>query len=105
MLKSNKAYPCFCKEEENEGVSYSGKCRNLSMDEIKTRIKNKEEYAVRIKSDLMELPPYFEDEVFGKLEFKPLDDFVVVRKNGWPTFHLANVVDDWQMKITHVMRG
>lgn len=86
-------------------MPYSGKCRNLALDEIKTRIMNKEDYAVRIKSDLMELPPYFEDEVFGKLEFKELDDFVVVRKNGWPTFHLSNVVDDWQMKITHVMRG
>jgi glutamyl/glutaminyl-tRNA synthetase len=34
-----------------------------------------------------------------------LDDFVIVRSNGWPTFHLANVVDDWKMGITHVMRG
>ena len=34
-----------------------------------------------------------------------MDDFIIVRRNGWPTFHLANVVDDWQMKITHVMRG
>jgi len=34
-----------------------------------------------------------------------LDDFVIVRRNGWPTFHFANVIDDWQMKITHVMRG
>ena len=65
----------------------------------------KEEYAIRIKSDLIPLPKTFHDEVFGELEFKPLDDFVIVRSNGWPTFHLANVVDDWKMKITHVMRG
>ena len=43
--------------------------------------------------------------MFGELEFKELDDFVIVRKNGWPTFHLANVIDDWLMEITHVMRG
>ena len=54
LLKANQAYPCFCNEEENEGhLPYTGKCRNLSFDEIKTRIKNKEEYAVRIKSDLL----------------------------------------------------
>ena len=34
-----------------------------------------------------------------------MDDFVIVRSNGWPTFHLANVIDDWKMGITHVMRG
>lgn len=39
------------------------------------------------------------------MKFKAIDDFVIVRRNGWPTFHFANVVDDWQMKITHVMRG
>ena len=39
------------------------------------------------------------------MKFKELDDFVVVRRNGWPTFHLTNVIDDWMMKITHVMRG
>lgn len=43
--------------------------------------------------------------MFGRLEWKPFDDFVIVRRNGWPTFHLSNVVDDWMMKITHVMRG
>lgn len=60
---------------------------------------------MRIKSDFIPLPATFRDEVFGELEFKALDDFVIVRKNGWPTFHFANVIDDWQMKITHVMRG
>lgn len=68
-------------------------------------MKNKEEHVFRIKSDLIEHPKYFEDGVFGKLQFKELDDFIIVKRNGWPTFHFANVVDDWLMKITHVIRG
>lgn len=60
---------------------------------------------MRVKGDLLALPPSFKDLIYGDIEFKPVEDFIIVRSNGWPTFHLANVIDDWKMGITHVLRG
>ena len=56
-----------------------------------------EAYAVRIKGNLFELPPVFIDENYGSVPFVKFDDFVIIKKDGWPTFHFANVVDDWKM--------
>ena len=61
---------------------------------------------MRIKSDISEFRvENFEDKVFGKVAASQFDDFILVKQNGWPTFHFANVIDDWKMDITHVIRG
>ncbi len=51
------------------------------------------------------MPETFHDEIYGEVQIAKFDDFVIVKSDGWPTFHFANVIDDWKMKITHVMRG
>ena len=47
----------------------------------------------------------FHDENFGIVKATPFDDFIIVKSNGWPTYHFANVIDDWKMNISHVIRG
>lgn len=61
---------------------------------------------MRIKSDIPELQiSTFQDENYGEVNAARFDDFIIVKSNGLPTYHFANVIDDWQMGITHVIRG
>lgn len=67
---------------------------------------NGEKYAIRLKSDLQQFKiPKFKDEIYGDVGCTPFTDFVIVKQNGIPTYHFANVIDDWKMGITHVIRG
>ena len=79
---------------------------SLSADEVKQRLDNGEAYVVRIKMPRNE-EIKFEDEIRGWVSFNTnqLDDKVLFKSDGMPTYHLANVVDDYLMKITHVIRG
>lgn len=79
---------------------------SLSADEVKQRLKNGEAYVVRIKMPRNE-EIKFKDEIRGWVSFNTnqLDDKVLFKSDGMPTYHLANVVDDYLMKITHVIRG
>lgn len=52
---------------------------------------------MRIRRNLFNVPEYFVDENYGTVPFVKFDDFVIVKRDGWPTFHFANVVDDWKM--------
>lgn len=45
------------------------------------------------------------DENYGEVSASPFDDFIIVKSNGLPTYHLANVIDDWKMNISHIIRG
>lgn len=78
----------------------------LPQDEVKKRLDAGEEYVVRLKVPRRETIR-FEDEIRGHVSFesKGLDDQVLIKSDGMPTYHLANVVDDHEMKITHVIRG
>ncbi len=111
LLSEGKAYRCFCTPEELEEMRkeaqrkkipfrYPGKCRNL-----KPPYPNKP-YSIRIKMP-KEGFTEFEDEIRGVLRFEnsQLDDFIIMRSNGLPTYNFAVVVDDADMKITHVIRG
>ncbi len=110
LLKNGKAYVCNCskerldqlrkeQEERGENAKYDGKCRNLSITESKNtviRFKNPEEGSV-----------VFKDLIKGQIEFsnEEMDDFIIVRSDGAPTYNLCVVVDDLDMKISHVIRG
>ena len=110
LLKSGKAYVCDCskerldqlrKEQQEQGLNpkYDGKCRDLSLSESDNtviRFKNPEDGSV-----------IFEDLVKGEIEFRneEMDDFIIVRSDGAPTYNLCVVVDDLDMQISHVIRG
>ncbi|MBC7195509.1 MAG: glutamate--tRNA ligase, partial [Caldisericia bacterium] len=116
LVNKGFAYPCFCKREEiekekeeaqkrGEIYKYSGKCRTLSFEEREKRIKNNEEYVYRFKVESGITKFY--DLIKGEIEFNndTLDDFIILRSDGMPVYNFSCVVDDIEMKITHVIRG
>lgn len=117
LVEMGGAYYCFCDEErlntlrekaEAEKVPflYDGHCMNLSKDEIKTRIESGEKYVVRQKMP-KEGNSVYEDIVYGTMSFenKLLEDQILLKSDGFPTYNFANVIDDHLMEITHVIRG
>lgn len=117
LVEKGHAYYCFCgkeeeeereKESEEQGFSsgYNRHCRNLSKEEIEANLAAGKSYVIRQKIPL-EGTTTFHDEVFGDItvENSTLDDQVLLKSDGLPTYNFANVVDDHLMNITHVMRG
>jgi glutamyl-tRNA synthetase len=120
LLSSENAYIAFDTNEEldtlrkaNPNFAYNSITRqtlnnslNLSADEVNLKIANGEEYVVRIKVPHNE-DIHIQDEIRGSVSFQSnqIDDKVMFKSDGMPTYHLANVVDDHLMKITHVIRG
>ncbi len=111
LLKNGHAYKCYCTEKELEDekklylekkipYTYSKKCRN-----ILENIDNKS-FVVRFKSKI-EGKTVLKDLVQGNIEINnnTIEDFVILRKDNKPTYNLSAAVDDYQMKITHVIRG
>jgi glutamyl-tRNA synthetase/nondiscriminating glutamyl-tRNA synthetase len=116
LLDEDKAFRCFCTEEEleevrrqkresNETTVYSGKCRNLSADEIESRIKSGMPYTLRLRVRPGKVE--FTDLVFGRIEIETaqISDPVLLRSDGSPTYNFCCVVDDTLMHISHVIRG
>lgn len=114
LLADGKAYKCFCTKEELDAERerakaekrpprYSGACRNLSPDEVAA--KGSMPCVIRFR--VPEGETIIDDMVQGpvRTQNKEIDDFVIVKPNGDPIFHLAVVVDDGLMKVTHVIRG
>lgn len=117
LIEKGFAYYCFCSKErlddvreqqkkENKTPMYDRNCINLSKEEIKKRIDSGEEYVIRLKvpenKDIA-----FKDVVKGKITINTseIDDQVLIKADGFPTYHFAVVVDDYLMKITHIVRG
>lgn len=117
-MKSNgSAYPCFCSAEElaakrdiarAEGSSgYDRTCRGLSAEEAAARIAAGDAHVWRLAVPLDRGPIVVDDAVRGLVEFPidAMDDFVLVRSDGTPTYNFATVVDDADMEMTHIIRG
>lgn len=117
LIDSGHAYYCFCSEDRltelrriqelnHQPTKYDGACRQLSPDEIKKKIQAGEPSVVRLAVPAAG-ETVVEDLVRGRVIFenKLIDDQVLMKSDGLPTYHLANVVDDHLMKITHVIRG
>lgn len=117
LLENGQAYYCFCTKERLDEVRekqkragetprYDGHCRNLPREEVEARVAAGEPYVIRLK-----LPEdhvvTFDDAVRGRIEINTndLDDQVLIKTEGFPTYHFAVVVDDHLMGITHVIRG
>lgn len=116
LLKEGKAYPCYCTEEEleerrakmrekKEMPRYDGRCRNLSESERKRLEEEGRKHVIRLKWD--KPVDSIEDLIHGRISFKEhqFDDFIIVKADGTPTYNFSCVIDDYLMKITHVIRG
>lgn len=117
LIELGGAHYCFCSEDEverqrkeaeliNKPFKYDDPCKHIPLAEAKQRIANGEKYVVRqnIKHDGA---TYFDDEVYGRIEVDNdiLDEAVLLKSDGFPTYNFANIIDDHQMEITHVVRG
>ena len=116
LIKKEKAYPCFYSTERLKNIEKENipsniltqqdqKYRNISIDESITRMKN-ENHVIRLKVPKSGSIEY-RDQVRGKLKFdlSLIEDQILIKSDGYPTYHFANVVDDYLMEITHVIRG
>ena len=117
LLEEKKVYPCFCtaerlqkmREEQQankKAPRYDRRCRNLSEEEIKKNLENNLPFVIRQKMP-EEGEVIVEDELKGEIKFQAseLDDHVLLKTSGTPTYQFANVIDDHLMEISHVMRG
>ena len=114
LVELGKAHYCFCKEEdiekqrEQQGDSFYfiDPCKLLSKEEIQQKLDAHEEYTIRLNVD-PEGTTSFNDEVYGTItvENKTLDEMVLLKSDGFPTYNFANVIDDHMMEITDVVRG
>lgn len=116
LLETNKAYKCFCTSDELEKIRkefemkgkiprYDGRCRNLTNSEIKMFEEQKKQYVVRLKMPEGDIK--FTDIIKGEITFKSefLDDIIIARSDGTPTYNFAVSVDDALMEISCVIRG
>ena len=116
LVEKGKAYRCFCTPEEinnrreaglkEKGMwRYERVCYRLSPDELKAKLDNGAPFAIRFLVPAGRTA--FQDLVHGEIELDHniVDDFVLLRSDGFPTYHLSVVVDDIDMRITHVIRG
>ena len=117
LIDNDRAYYCFCskdrlaevKEQQlasRQAPHYDRHCRNLSQEEVTQRLAKGEEYVIRLKvPENQEIT--FTDLLRGKITFNSnlIDDQVLLKSDGYPTYHLAVVIDDHLMRISHVLRG
>lgn len=116
LLEKNKAHYCFCSQEEleakrQESMSrglpprYNGKCSRLSSKEVKKNLDEGKSYIIRFKVPSKKIK--FDDMVRGRVEFDTglIDDFAIAKDLDSPLYNFAVTVDDFEMKITHVIRG
>ena len=117
LIKSGHAYRCFCTAERLETVrakqreagvttAYDRHCRELPAAEVEASLRKQTPHVVRLKMPVSGVTS-FVDEIRGLVEIENtrMDDQVLLKSDGYPTYHLANVVDDHLMKISHVIRA
>lgn len=110
LIERGEAYYCFCSKQELEQrkteEGYDRHCRHLSKDEVQHNLSQGKPYVIRQKVPVDGLTS-FEDAVFGEItvDNKTLDDQVLLKSDGLPTYNFANVVDDHLMQISHILRG
>ncbi len=117
LLDDGNAYKCFCTQDDlekmrgeqranNRDVRYDGRCRHLTEKEVQKNIEAGNPYVIRAKIP-QEDSVSFDDVIRGEIKFawKMVEDQVLIKSDGYPTYHLACVVDDHEMGITHIIRG
>ena len=124
LIEQGDAYYCFCpdchsdleryKPEVNYGhipenenyIGYNGHCRNLTKEEIEKNLRENKSFVIRQKIKRNKTVVY-KDKIYGEISFNTneLEDQVLIKQDGYPTYNFANVIDDHLMGITHVVRG
>ena len=116
LVEKWEAYYCFCGKERLESLKqevagkeiivYDKHCLHLSKEEVEAKLATGVPYVIR-QNIPNEGTTSFEDEIYGKIEVpnSELDDMILIKSDGYPTYNFANVVDDHLMGITHVVRG
>ena len=118
LVEKGEAYYCFCDAERLDRIrkiqtenkmapGYDRNCRHLTPEEVKANLDAGKPYVIRLKVP-MEGETEFNDHILGDIVWKNEDispDPVLLKSDGFPTYHLANIVDDHMMKISHVMRA
>ncbi len=117
LIERRAAYPCFCTPEQlavirerqraaKQNRGYDGTCRRLAPDEARRRMEAGEPHTIRLAMPL-DGETSFHDHLRGEVSYAndQMDDQVLLKSDGFPTYHLANVVDDHLMGITHVIRA
>ncbi len=115
LIEGGNAYPCFCsaerlerirreQAEKQESIMYDGHCRGIPLEESKQRM-DEESHVIRLKIPAGKTN--VNDRIRGKVSFDNalIDDQILIKSDGYPTYHFANVVDDHLMQINHVIRG
>ncbi|XP_055606334.1 probable glutamate--tRNA ligase, mitochondrial isoform X2 [Uranotaenia lowii] len=117
LMEDGRAYHCFCSERRLDLLrkealrmrqipKYDNKCRHMTPGQIAERLAKNDKFVIRFK--LESKADEFQDMIFGKIVYflaQNEGDPVIIKSDGYPTYHFANVVDDHYMKITHVLRG
>jgi glutamyl-tRNA synthetase len=124
LVETDLGYRCFCSSQRlhelrvyqsSKGLpqAYDGTCRHIPKDQSDDMASKGQSHVIRLR--VPEQWPGFQDEVYGFIRskksrdpcsgYKEFQDPIMVKSDGFPTYHLANVVDDHFMKITHVVRG
>ena len=117
LVENGEAYYCFCTPERlaklrerqiamKQAPGYDRHCRNLTDEEVKQKLTENAPYVIRLKMPY-EGDTIVHDELRGDIVFEnsKIDDQVLLKSDGFPTYHLANIVDDHLMEITHVIRA
>lgn len=116
LIEKGEAYYCFCDEERLKGLvselegktisRYDKHCLNLSKEEVTQKLDAGIPYVIR-QNNPLEGTTTFSDELYGDITVpnEELDDMILIKSDGFPTYNFANVVDDHLMNITHVVRG
>lgn len=117
LLEKGYAYYCFCSKERLDDLrntqkadglmpKYDGLCRGISLEEARKRVAAGEPHVIRLKLPANE-DITFNDAIKGKITIntKDMDDQVLIKADGFPTYHFAVVIDDHEMGITHIVRG
>lgn len=113
LVELGGAHYCFCSKEEadeekdeEQNIKFEDPCKKLSLEDAKRRVAAGEPYVIRQTINKQGKSKYH-DEVYGDIEidYDELDEGVLLKSDGFPTYNFANVVDDHLMEITHVVRG
>ena len=116
LIEKGEAYYCFCNKERLESLKttvagkeisiYDKHCLHLSKEEVEEKLASGIPYVIR-QNNPTEGTTTFEDEIYGDItvDNAELDDMILIKSDGYPTYNFANVVDDHLMGITHVVRG
>jgi nondiscriminating glutamyl-tRNA synthetase len=118
LLDAGHAYRCFCTSErldalreeqrkKKKSTGYDGYCRQLTAEDVQAKLEKEEPYVVRFKVPADRYEVVAHDAIVGEVKFKrnEFDDHILVKSDGFPTYHLAAMVDDHLMEITHIVRG